>query len=99
MCDSTNKVYFQPGDLVILNKDIPFKPVMYVVKKETKTFKPELKGLKEDFLLGIRCRWFTVDGYLQEAIFSTKDLVKHNPIVPEGIYIPHYTPEQLTTLK
>ncbi len=28
-----------------------------------------------DILKGCRCRWFTTDGHLQEAIFSTKDLV------------------------
>jgi uncharacterized protein YodC (DUF2158 family) len=31
--------------------------------------------MREDFLIGIKCRWFTSDGYLQEAIFNTKDLV------------------------
>jgi hypothetical protein len=70
------RIYFQPGDIVTLNKDIPNKPTMYVIKKETKTFKPDIKGgLKDDFLLGIRCRWFTTDGKLQEGIFSTKDLI------------------------
>ena len=29
-----------------------------------------------DILKGCRCRWFTTDGHLQEAIFSTKDLIK-----------------------
>jgi hypothetical protein len=29
-------------------------------------------------LLGIVCRWFTTDGALQEAMFSSKDLVKLN---------------------
>lgn len=70
------KVFFQPGDIVILNKGIPNKPIMYVIKKETRIFKPDLKNLKEDFLLGIKCRWFTTEGALQEAIFSTKDLQK-----------------------
>lgn len=69
------KIFFQPGDVVTLNKDIPNKPVMYVVKKETRTFKPDLK-LKEDFLLGIKCRWFTSNMEVQEAVFSTKDLIK-----------------------
>ena len=64
MNDLNDKVYFQPGDTVTLNKDIPNKPVMYVIKKETKTFKSDLKNLKEDFLLGIKCRWFTDAGEL-----------------------------------
>jgi uncharacterized protein YodC (DUF2158 family) len=71
-----NKIYFQPGDIVTLNKDIPNKPIMYVIKKETRTFRPDLKNLKEDFLLGIKCRWFTSLGELQESVFSTKDLTK-----------------------
>ena len=32
----------------------------------------------KDFLKGCRCRWFTTDGHLQEATFSTKDLVLIN---------------------
>ena len=48
---------------------------MLVVKKETSLFKYEAK--KEDkkpILIGIRCRWFTTNGDLQEAVFNTKDL-------------------------
>ena len=68
-----DKIYFMPGDLVELKKDIPNKPVMIVVKKETNIFKnqsdaPSLKGIK--------CRWFTTDGLLQEAIWNTKDICK-----------------------
>lgn len=29
---------------------------------------------KNELLKGIRCRWFTENGFLQEAVFSTKDL-------------------------
>ena len=51
---------------------------MYVVKVEKRTFKPNFKMLKDvdDLLIGIRCRWFTNDGFLQESIFNTKDLEK-----------------------
>jgi len=48
---------------------------MIVVKKETMTFKNN--EIKEDYFKGMRCRWFTTDGQMQEAIFSTKDLVKY----------------------
>ena len=58
------KVFFMPGDLVTLKQDIPNKPTMLVVKKEDQTLK------------GIRCRWFTKDGVLQEEVFNTKDLIK-----------------------
>lgn len=48
------KIYFQPGDMVTIRQDLPNKPVMIVVKKETLTFRPT-DGSREDFLKGIRC--------------------------------------------
>ena len=71
-------VYFNPGEVVTLKQDIPNKPVMLVVKKETSVFKHDSKRLndKKPILIGIRCRWFTTTGELQEATFSTKDLIK-----------------------
>ena len=65
------KVYFMPGDLVTIKQDLPNKPVMIVVKKETFIYKKEDQNLK-----GIRCRWFTTDGLLQEEVWNTKDLIK-----------------------
>lgn len=67
-----DKIYFTPGQLVILKHDLPNKPVMMVVRKETSIF----KNTGDNILRGIRCRWFTTDGTLQEAIFNTKDLMK-----------------------
>ena len=32
----TDKIYFNPGDMVTLRQDIPNKPTMIVVKKITK---------------------------------------------------------------
>ena len=51
---------------------------MIVVRKETSVFKHDNKRLsdKKPILIGIRCRWFTTTGELQEATFSTKDLIK-----------------------
>lgn len=68
------KIFFMPGDVVTLKQDIPNKPTMLVVKKETYIFKN--KDDKEPALRGIKCRWFTKDGRLQEAVFNTKDLIK-----------------------
>ena len=70
--DIDDKIYYTPGMMVTLKQNIPNKPVMIVVKKETSMFKHSTN--KENPLKGIRCRWFTKDGALQEAIFSTKDL-------------------------
>ena len=70
------KVYFLPGDIVTLKQNIPNKPVMIVVKKETMTFRPSKTEDKEDYFKGIRCRWFSLDGILQEAIYNTKDLIR-----------------------
>lgn len=73
----SEKIYFLPGDLVTLKKDIPNKPTMLVVKKETMAFRPVKEDdEKEEFFKGIRCRWFTVEGAVQEAVFNTKDLIK-----------------------
>ena len=72
-----DKIYFLPGDLVTLKQELPNKPIMLVVKKETLTFRPDRdKEEKEDFFKGIRCRWFTTTQELQESIFNTKDLIK-----------------------
>ncbi len=72
-----DKIYFLPGDLVTLKQELPNKPIMLVVKKETLTFRPEKdKEEKEDFFKGIRCRWFTTTQELQESVFNTKDLIK-----------------------
>ena len=68
------KIYFMPGDLVTLKQDIPNKPIMIVVKKESYTF----KNKEATSLRGIKCRWFTVNGELQESLFNTKDLIKIN---------------------
>lgn len=67
-----NKIFFSPGDIVTIRQDIPNKPIMIVVKKISTLLKHE--GDKEGLLRGIRCRWFTKDGYIQEEIFNTKDL-------------------------
>ena len=72
------KIFLNPGEIVTLKQDIPNKPVMLVVKKETSVFKHDSKRLndKKPILIGLRCRWFTTTGELQEATFSTKDLIK-----------------------
>ena len=61
------KVFLKPGDLVTIRQNMQ-APVMLVVRKENSLFKdsPKLKGL--------RCRWFTTSGLLQEAVFNTMDL-------------------------
>lgn len=71
-----DKIYFQPGDVVTIKQNIPNKPIMLVVKKETSMFKHQ--NTEEGTLRGIRCRWFTTEGALQEEIFNTKDLIVVN---------------------
>lgn len=68
-----NNIYFNAGDLVTINKDLPNKPIMMVIKKETFTFKHD-NQIKKPSLIGIRCLWFTTNHEKQEAVFSTKDL-------------------------
>lgn len=69
------KVYFNPGDVVTLKQDIPYKPCMLVVGKDTMRIKRPNSPMDEYFN-GIRCRWFTMHGAIQEDVFNTKDLVK-----------------------
>lgn len=66
------KVFFSPGDVVTIRQNIPNKPIMLVVKKVNSMMKHE--DDKEGILRGIRCRWFTIDGHIQEDVFNTKDL-------------------------
>lgn len=64
---------YLPGDLVSLRQDLPNKPVMIVVRKESTIFRDENRN---NSLKGIRCRWFTTNNELQEAVWNTKDLIK-----------------------
>ena len=66
-------IFYKPGDIVQIKQDIPNKPLMIVVKKETSLFKNNMED-KKNVLKGIRCRWFTTTGQLQETIWNTKDL-------------------------
>ncbi len=68
-----DKTMFFPGDLVTLKQELPNKPVMIVVRKESTIFRDENKN---NNLKGIRCRWFTTNNELQEAVWNTKDLIK-----------------------
>lgn len=68
-----DKVFFVPGMKVQLKQDIPNRPVMIVVRKETSMFKHSPEN-KDNVLKGIKCMWFTTSGELQEHIFNTKDL-------------------------
>lgn len=68
-----DKTIFLPGDLVTVRHEILNKPIMIVVRKETTIFRDENKT---NSLKGIRCRWFTTNNELQEAVWNTKDLIK-----------------------
>lgn len=68
-----SKVFFTPGDICMMKQDIPNKPKMVVVKIERSIIK---KDDQSPYLRGVKCRWFTNSGQLQEAVFSTKDLIK-----------------------
>lgn len=67
-----DKIYFSPGQRVTLRQEIDNKPIMLVHRVEKNMIKNK-EG--NELLRGIKCRWFTKDGFLQEALFSTKDLV------------------------
>ena len=66
------KIFFTPGDLCTLKQDIPNKPIMIVQRIERSLMR---NGAGKEYLRGVRTRWFTKEGLLQEALFSTKDLI------------------------
>ena len=66
------KIYFVPGQKVTLKQDIPNKPIMLVHRVERSIIRNEDKNA---LLKGVKVRWFTENGFLQEAVFSTKDLI------------------------
>ena len=65
------KVFFKAGDIVTLKHNMPNKPIMLVKGKETTLIR------KDDatHFKGMKCIWFATDLSLQEAVFSTKDLI------------------------
>lgn len=67
------KVFFKPGDVVQIKQDIPYKPLMVVSRVERNFIRKDKE--RNELLRGIKCRWFTENGFIQEAVFSTKDLI------------------------
>lgn len=83
------KIYFVPGNLVIVKHDLDNRPVMLVTEVVTSkvlTGVPALGGYSYGNALelakpqmafkGIRCGWFDADMVWREQIFSTKDIIK-----------------------
>lgn len=68
-----DKIYFLAGDLVVLNKTELQSPIMLVVGKVSTIIRSD-ESQSKDNLIGIKCRWFTKDNHLQEAVWNTKDL-------------------------
>lgn len=67
-------IFFNPGNIVQIKQDIPNKPKMIVINKVTTLFKPNSKK-PTSTLRGIKCMWFTENGFYQEQVFNTKDLI------------------------
>ena len=53
------KIYFTPGDLVQLRQNLPNKPIMMVVRKETEKKKKKsefsIENTTKTIFIGIRC--------------------------------------------
>lgn len=71
--DNLEKIYFNPGEKVKVKHNLPNTPTMYVVDKVNSSLMKSSD--KVNMFIGIRCRWFDTNEQLQEAIFSTKDLI------------------------
>lgn len=71
------KIFFNAGQIVRLKHDnLENVPNMMVTEKVSRSM--IRNGEKETIFMGIKCRWFDKNGVLQEAIFSTKDLMHVN---------------------
>ena len=68
------KIYYTPGQVVMVKHDIENKPRMFVIEKVTKNFLDK-DGEKTSFFVGIKCGWFDAQQIYREGIFSTKDLI------------------------
>ena len=76
MLDS-EKIFFNAGQVVRLKHEgLTNVPNMMVVEKVSRSMIKN--GEKETIFMGIKCRWFDKNEVLQEAIFSTKDLIHVN---------------------
>lgn len=73
MINESDKIFFNAGDLVKV-KHFDNSPVMYIIEKVSKTIGQKY-GETETIFLGMKCRWFDNNNRLQEAVFSTKDLI------------------------
>ena len=67
------RIYYNPGDKVKV-RHFEDAPVMYVIEKVTKNISHRSAD-PESIFIGIKTRWFDKENRLQEAIFSTKDLI------------------------
>ena len=71
------KIFFNAGQVVKLkHNNLNNVPNMMVVEKVSRSLIKN--GEKETIFMGIKCRWFDKNEVLQEAIFSTKDLMHVN---------------------
>ena len=69
----TEKIYLNPGNVVMVRHNIDNKPKMLVLEKVSHTILNR-DGMKENSFAGIRCGWFDKNQTYQTAVFSTKDL-------------------------
>lgn len=74
--ENVNYMYLCPGDVVKVRHNIENVPLMFVTEKVNRTIRNRETGDTENLFVGIKCRWFDINGDLQEAVFSTKDLIK-----------------------
>jgi len=69
---NTEKIYFTPGDIVVIKHDLDHKPKMLVQSVDKATMSSDRGGM----LLGVTCIWYNTMGEVQKHRYSTKDLKK-----------------------
>lgn len=57
MVIDNDKIYFVPGDIVVVrHEELDNRPAMYVVEKVSKTFINKESSERESVFTGLRCR-------------------------------------------
>lgn len=73
MIQDFDKIFFNPGDLVVVkHEELPYRPIMVVSRVVRYVTKDNEQGLA-----GIVCWWFSQTGEYSEVKFNTKDLVHY----------------------
>lgn len=77
--ETLDKIYFRPGDVVMVRHDIEHRPRMVVKSKSTFVLDTKvvstIPNKQAVHFHGMTCYWFSSQGEYMEKTFNTKDLI------------------------